>query len=546
MAGKKSLMSVLVMVLVTAAAPVAAAEPAARTGGPATAVADTAVRGTAENPRQYRVDGPRTKEQRTRVARTGAAIDAIEHSSIIVSATPSEAAAIRRLGFSVSEMMTALDFPPADSRYHNHAELTAAVDRVVAANPAIARKTVIGRSHEGRDIVAVKISDNVAVDENEPEVLFTAHQHAREHLTKEMAVYLLNLFTSGTEARVNDLVASREIWIIPDVNPDGGEYDIATGSYRSWRKNRQSNSTAVGTDLNRNWGHKWGCCNGSSSSGSSDSYRGRAVESAPEIKVVADFVRSRVVGGKQQITSAIDFHTYGELVLWPYSYTYDDLAPGLDRDQLDTFTAIGRSMASSNGYTPQQWSDMYIADGTINDWLWGNQKIFSFLFEMYPKSGNGGFYPPDEVIGRETSRNKEAVLRLLEYADCPYRAIGKQAQYCGGGRTFENATNYDIPDQGTVDSAITVSGVPGNAPAAMQIFVDIHHTWIGDLQIDLVAGDGSVYRLKDTNSSDSSDVLHATYTVNASSEVANGTWKLRVKDVSVNDSGYIDAWNISF
>ncbi len=92
--------------------------------------------------------------------------------------------------------------------------------------------------------MAVKISDNVATDETEPEILFNAQQHAREHLTVEMAIYLLNLFTDnyGSDSRITNMVNSREIWIVPTVNPDGSEYDIATGSYRSWRKNRQPNS----------------------------------------------------------------------------------------------------------------------------------------------------------------------------------------------------------------------------------------------------------------------------------------------------------------
>src|ERR1041384_4591260 len=104
----------------------------------------------------------------------------------------------------------------------------------------------------------VKISDNVGTDEAEPEILFNSQQHAREHLTVEMALYLLRLFTDSyaTDARVRDIVNSREIWIVPTVNPDGSEYDVSSGQYRGWRKNRQPNagSNYVGTDLNRNWG----------------------------------------------------------------------------------------------------------------------------------------------------------------------------------------------------------------------------------------------------------------------------------------------------
>src|SRR4051812_15418283 len=287
---------------------------------------------------QYDVPGVRTAQQRSGIAGTGAAIDAVDGYNVTVTATDREARAISRLGFTVTKLpaespdtgIGTLDFPSADSRYHNFAELTSEVNAIVAAHPTIARRSVIGTSYQGRDIMAIKISDNVGTDESEPEVLFTHHQHAREHLTVEMALYLLHQLTDnyGSDSRITNLVNTREIWILPDLNPDGGEYDIATGSYRSWRKNRQPNSgsSSVGTDLNRNWAYNWGCCGGSSGSTSSETYRGSAGESAPEVKVVANFVRSRVVGGKQQIKAGIDFHTYSQLVLWPYGYTYADTA----------------------------------------------------------------------------------------------------------------------------------------------------------------------------------------------------------------------------
>ncbi|MEV6679367.1 M14 family metallopeptidase [Streptomyces erythrochromogenes] len=395
---------------------------------------------------QYRIHGPSTVADRTALLGTGVSIDEVDDHTVVVSADTMQAKKLKALGYKLTPLpgppdrslpgiaASPMDFPSADSKYHNYAEATAEINQLVSQYPAIASKRVIGKSYQGRDLLAIKISDNVATDESEPEVLFTAHQHAREHLTVEMALYLLKEFTSkyGTDSRVTNAVNGREIWIVPDLNPDGGEYDIATGSYRSWRKNRQPNSGSsyVGTDENRNWNYKWGCCGGSSSSKSSETYRGAAAESAPEVKAVSDFVRSRVVGGKQQIKAAIDFHTYSELVLWPFGYTYNDTAPGLTADDLAVYKKIGTSMAASNGYTPEQASDLYITDGTIDDWLWGNQKIFSYTFEMYPESGGGGFYPPDEVIDRETARNKDAVLQLLENADCMYRSIGKEAQYC--------------------------------------------------------------------------------------------------------------------
>ncbi|MGX4689734.1 M4 family metallopeptidase [Streptomyces sp. JNUCC 63] len=116
----------------------------------------------------------------------------------------------------------------------------------------------------------------------------------------------------------------------------------------------------------------------------------------------------------------------------------------------------------------------------------------------------------------------------------------------GGGSAFENTTDVAIPDYGAaVTSSVTVSGRSGNAPSNLQVSVDIVHSWRGDLQIDLVAPNGSTYRLKNTGYDPTPDV-HQTYTVNASSAPANGTWKLRVQDRGPGDTGYIDGWKLTF
>ncbi|MET8895183.1 M14 family metallopeptidase [Streptomyces albogriseolus] len=403
---------------------------------------------SADDIRQYEIHQRTTPVTRTAIQRAGVTVDEADEETVVVSGRAEQIRELRRQGYEITPLGAApdrstaadglrlFDFPSADSRYHNYAEMNAEIDQRIAAHPSIMSKRVIGKSYQGRDIVAVKVSDNVGADEAEHEVLFTHHQHAREHLTVEMALYLLRELGAGygSDARITKTVREREIWIVPDLNPDGGEYDIATGSYRSWRKNRQPNSGSsyVGTDLNRNWDYRWGCCGGSSGSKSSETYRGSAPESAPEVKVVADFVRSRVVGGVQQIKAGIDFHTYSELVLWPFGYTYSDTTTGMTADDHAAFRAVGQKMAASNGYTAQQSSDLYITDGSIDDYLWGAHKIFGYTFEMYPRSASGGgFYPPDEVIERETSRNRDAVLQLLENADCMYRVIGKESQYCG-------------------------------------------------------------------------------------------------------------------
>ncbi|OKK21052.1 Leupeptin-inactivating enzyme 1 [Streptomyces sp. CB00455] len=116
------------------------------------------------------------------------------------------------------------------------------------------------------------------------------------------------------------------------------------------------------------------------------------------------------------------------------------------------------------------------------------------------------------------------------------------------GQSFENTADVNVPDSpaAAVTSPITVSGVAGNAPATTKVDVNIVHTYRGDLVVNLIAPDGTAYLLKNSSSSDSADNVIATYTVNASSEVANGVWKLQVKDVAAQDVGYINSWKITF
>ncbi|MEV7446008.1 M28 family metallopeptidase [Streptomyces sp. NPDC091204] len=115
------------------------------------------------------------------------------------------------------------------------------------------------------------------------------------------------------------------------------------------------------------------------------------------------------------------------------------------------------------------------------------------------------------------------------------------------GQSFESTTDVNIPDSpaAAVSSPITVSGVAGNAPATTKVDVNIVHTYRGDLVVDLVAPDGTVYNLHN-RAGGSADNLVQSYTVNASSEVANGVWNLRVKDAAAQDVGYINSWKITF
>jgi carboxypeptidase T len=361
------------------------------------------------------------------------------------------------LSLSVSPAAAA-DFPSGYDAYHTYDEMVAAIDAVVDAHPKIVRKFSIGRSHEGRHIWAVKISDNVNVDENEPEIISDGLLHARERLTSEMNLYLIRILTNGyaKNSRIRKIVNSREIFIIPMLNPDGGEYDISGTDFLRWRKNRQPNSgtSAIGTDLNRNFGFKWACCGGSSGTPSSENYRGSNAWSAPEVRAYRDFVDSRVVGGRQQIRAALTWHSAGEYVLWPYAYTSTSLPKTMSADDRKALVALGTGMASRNAYRAQQSGAWYISDGDQIDWLYGEHRIFAFTVEMYPRSGGSmRWYPSPSLIDPETKRNRDAVLWLLEQADCGYRAAGLGATHCGPlNDDFETGRGWKVNPNGT-DSA---------------------------------------------------------------------------------------------
>ncbi|CAL9497704.1 hypothetical protein GCM10010266_54290 [Streptomyces griseomycini] len=117
-----------------------------------------------------------------------------------------------------------------------------------------------------------------------------------------------------------------------------------------------------------------------------------------------------------------------------------------------------------------------------------------------------------------------------------------------GGQVFTDSDNWSIPDGDGryVYSNVTVSGVSGSAPAGLRVSVDIKHTYRGDLKVQLVAPDGDVWTLKNTSAYDSADDVIGTYTVNASSAPASGTWQLRVTDVYSGDTGYVDSWSLTF
>ncbi len=279
----------------------------------------------------------------------------------------------------------------------------------------------IGKSLEGRDLMAIHINTSsdalMSGTSTKPGLIIMGAHHAREHLSVEIplmfAQYLLD---NRAESNIAALLETRDIWIIPMVNPDGAEFDIATGSYKSWRKNRRNNGNGTfGVDLNRNYSFKWGT-GGSSKDPSSDVYMGPKPFSEPESSAIRDFVSSHL-----NAKVLLSVHTFSELILYPWGNTYD--AIGNTRDH-QVFESMAQTMASWNKYKPQQASELYIASGDTTDWAYGEHGIFAFTFELSPASmWDGGFYPGQGVIDRVFNANIKPMLYMLDVADDPYRVL---------------------------------------------------------------------------------------------------------------------------
>ena len=313
------------------------------------------------------------------------------------------------------------DFPAKDGIYHNYAEMKADLDKLVRDFPGLVFPVSMGKTLEGRDMIGVRINPN-ARDGNSPSglpgVIFMGGHHAREHLSIEVPLKLARYLAEGSQTNdvIHDLLNRRDIYIFPSINPDGSEFDISTGSYKSWRKNRRTGQGRCdGVDLNRNYGYGWGT-GGSSTDPCSDVFMGPKPFSEPETQNVKAFVES-----KPNLKVLLSFHTFSELVLYPWGGKNDPISNQRD---LSAFTNMARTMASWNGYTPEQSSDLYIASGDTTDWAYGTLGIFAFTFELSPRDmwSGGGFYPGPDAVERTFQANIKPALYLIDLADDPYRA----------------------------------------------------------------------------------------------------------------------------
>lgn len=284
------------------------------------------------------------------------------------------------------------------SDFRDLAEITAKVDELAAANPERVTLQTIGQSLEGRPIVAMKIG---SAPEGAPAVLYSGTMHAREWLATMVTMCVADAFASAADPAVADLLETVAVWVVPVINPDG--YEISWSSDRYWRKNARD---GYGVDLNRNWGYQWAVV-GSSSDPWAEDYHGDAPFSEPEAAALRDLMIEH-----PELVAHIDFHSYSQLVLRPWGYTYDDPADEAVLSMLGQAMSDAMWAATSTDYPSIHAAELYPAAGAVDDWAYGERGLMAFTVEM---RGDDFVVPPSQ-IDPACRENVAAAISLATWA----------------------------------------------------------------------------------------------------------------------------------
>lgn len=286
------------------------------------------------------------------------------------------------------------------NQYGRLADIYQQMDDWMAANPRYVRREEVGRSIENRPIYAYRLwnPDSFALNEPPPKtVVVMTLIHAREWVSGSVGLYLADQIlrqmrlSPAFMRRMNRL----QVYFIPCHNPDGYEYTWTNN--RLWRKNRRRNSNgSYGVDLNRNYSTGWGQNGGSSSDPSSEVYRGTAAFSEPETIAVRDW--SSAVHANNNIVGHIDYHSYSQLVMWPWGYTTTQHP---QNSTLQTICSNYRNAMTNGGGAPYTIGQiarvLYIASGVTVDWYiqtFGSKAITIELRD----TGQYGFELPTNQI----------------------------------------------------------------------------------------------------------------------------------------------------
>jgi carboxypeptidase T len=343
----------------------------------------------------------------------------VKEDHVVLRAEEAQAARLRQMGYTTDEIVqtethiSMFATAEAIAAYHSAETLEDDLRQLAESRPEIAELREIGRSVEERPIWALRIGERRAT---EHKLLFMGCHHAREWVSVEVP-YLLaeHLVKNAGQAPVTDWLQRGEIWVAPMVNPDGHEYSRTRD--RLWRKNRRHNADgSIGVDPNRNYGYMWGTRNDDISSQvpGDDTYVGPRAFSEPETRAVRNLVARELFRG------VITYHSYSQLILYPWGYTEQPIPDAIDRaTMIELAERMQQLMRNVHGatYRPLQSSQLYGIPvvGDTTDWTYGEYAIPSFTIELRPDSPQaGGFILPPEQIQPTFEENLPAALEFIE------------------------------------------------------------------------------------------------------------------------------------
>ena len=313
--------------------------------------------------------------------------------------------------------------------YRTVEETFAAAASLAVARPDLATWIDAGDSWEktqsssaGYDLGVLRLT-NAAVPGPKPALFVMAAIHAREYTTAELVTRFAEKLVGDydVDPDVTWLLDHHVIHLLLQSNPDGRKR-AETGLY--WRKNTDNQFCAGsdyrGVDLNRNFDFKWGCCGGSSGQQCDETYRGPSAGSEPETQAVQAYVRSAFpdqwnypVEPSAPVDATgvfLDIHSSGELVLWPWGWTYTVAPNG------NALRTLGRRFAYLNGHYPEQSVGLYPTDGTTDDFSYGDLGVAAYTFEL----GSSFFQDCATFTSNILPGNLDALLYAARVARAPY------------------------------------------------------------------------------------------------------------------------------
>ena len=297
------------------------------------------------------------------------------------------------------ELSASASAAPVPATYRNLDAILARMADIASTYPAIAQLVDITATYdtpptsEGRHLFALKISDHVTMDEDEPAMLIVSAHHAREITTPVITLGAAERLTAGyaSDARIAAAVNNHEIWIAPVWNPDGYNHVFATDNL--WRKNRRVFTGGVGVDQNRNYSQGWSAaCAGSTNAGS-ETYKGPSPASEPETQTLMTW------SGRERFAKVIDYHSYGREVLYSYLCLAHPFTTWMQQE------AAALSTASGYGGSTRLPS----AEGEHPQWQFARMGAYAFLIETHTQ-----FQPSYSTAVSEATLVWPGILSVLE------------------------------------------------------------------------------------------------------------------------------------